>query len=88
MTLVYKLISDVWDIAESSTPNRRKDRSSFIKNIQNTRYDFSILKVMTVCINAYASFCDIFSSSVTDLSQADFVKLTAYLIHYWYSLTN
>ena len=43
---------------------------------------------MTVCINAYASFCDIFSSSVTDLSQADFVKRTAYLIHYWHLLTN
>ena len=26
-------------------------------------YDFSILKVMTVCINVNASFCDIFSSS-------------------------
>ena len=43
---------------------------------------------MTVCINAYASFFDIFSSSVTDLSQADFVKRTAYLIHYWHLLTN
>ena len=39
---------------------------------------------MTVCINAYASFCAIFISSVTDLSQADFVKSTAYLIHYWH----
>ena len=36
-------------------------------------------KVMTVCINLYGSFCDIFSSSVTDLSQADFVKSRAYL---------
>ena len=26
-------------------------------------YDFSILKVMTVCINVNASFCDTFSSS-------------------------
>ena len=26
-------------------------------------YDFSIFKVMTVCINVNASFCDIFSSS-------------------------
>ena len=43
-------------------------------------YDFSILKVMTVCINVYAGLCDIFSFSITDLSQADFVKSTAYLI--------
>ena len=43
---------------------------------------------MTVCIKVYASFCDIFSSSVTDLSQTDFVKRTAYLIRYWHSLTN
>ena len=41
--------------AESSRPNRRKYRLSVIKNIQNPLYDFSILKVMTVCINAYAS---------------------------------
>ena len=47
-------------------------------------YNFRILKVMAVCINAYASYCDIFSSSVTDLSQADFVKSAAYLIHYWH----
>ena len=41
-------------------------------------YDFSILKVMTVCINAYAGYYDIFRFSVTDLSQTDFVKSTAY----------
>ena len=44
-------------------------------------YDFSILKVITVCINVYAGLCDIFRFSITDLSQADFVKSTAYLIH-------
>ena len=32
-----------------------KDIPSVINNIQNPMYDFSILKVMTVCINAYAS---------------------------------
>ena len=55
MTLFQKLISDVWDIVESSRLNRCKDRPSVINNIQNPMYDFSILKVMTVCINAYAS---------------------------------
>ena len=69
--LVWKLISDVWDLAESSRPNRWKGRSSVIKNIQNPPYDFSIFKVMTVCTNAYASFRDIFSFTVTELSQAD-----------------
>ena len=48
-------------------------------------YDFSILKVMTVCINVYAGLCDVFRFSITDLSQADFVKSTAYLIHYWHT---
>ena len=71
MTPVYKVISDVWDLAESCRPNRQKDRPSVIKNIQKPLYDFRILKVMTVCINAYASFCDIFSSRVTDLSPTD-----------------
>ena len=51
-------------------------------------FDFSISKVITVCINAYSSKYDIFRFSVTDLSQADFVKSTAYLIHYWHCLTN
>ena len=88
MTLVWKLISDVWDLAESSRPKRRKDRSSVIKNIQKPLYDFSILKVRTVCISTFASFCDIFRSRVTDLSQADFVKSAAYLIHHWRWLTN
>ena len=55
MTLFQKLISDVWDIVESSRLNRCKDRPSVINNIQNPMYDFSILKVMTVFINAYAS---------------------------------
>ena len=54
MTLFSQLISDVWDIVESAGLNRRKDRPSVINNIQNPMYDFSILKVMTVCINAYA----------------------------------
>ena len=45
-------------------------------------YVLSISKVMTVCINAYASKYDIFRFSLTGLSQADFVKSTAYLIHY------
>ena len=55
MTLFQKLISEVWDIVEISRLNRCKDRPSLINNIQNPMYDFSILKVMTVCINAYAS---------------------------------
>ena len=55
MTRFQKLISDVWDIVESSRLNRHKYRPSVINNIQNTLYDFSILKVMTVYINAYAS---------------------------------
>ena len=50
-------------------------------------YNFRILKVMTVCINTYAR-CDIFRFNITDLSQADFVKSTAYLLHYWHWLTN
>ena len=55
MTLFQKLISHFWDIVESSRLNKRKDRPSVINNIQNPMYNFSILKVMTVCINAYAS---------------------------------
>ena len=54
MTLFQKLISGVWDIVENSRLNRCKDRPSGIKNIQNPMYDFSVLKVMTVCIKAYA----------------------------------
>ena len=38
------------DLVESSRLNRRKERSSVINNIQKPMYDFSILKVMTVCI--------------------------------------
>ena len=38
MTLVYLLISDVWDLVATS----------IINNIQKPMYDFSILKVMTV----------------------------------------
>ena len=50
------LISDVWDLVESSILHRRKDRLSVINNtVQKPMYDFTILKVMTVCINAYAS---------------------------------
>ena len=55
MTLFQKLISGVWDIVESSRLNSRKDRPSFINNIQNPMYVFGLLKVMTVRINAYAS---------------------------------
>ena len=38
-------------------------------------FDFSISKVITVCIDAYSSKYDIFRFSVTDLSQADFVSI-------------
>ena len=55
MILVYTLISDVWELVENSILNRQKDRSSVISNIQKTTYDFSILKVMTFCIDANAS---------------------------------
>jgi len=51
-------------------------------------YDFSIFKVMTVSINTYTSLCDIFIFRVADLSQADFVKSTAYLIHCCHWPTN
>ena len=51
-------------------------------------HNFRILKVMTICINAYASFCDTFSSCVTGQSQADFVESRAHLIHYWHWLTH
>ena len=55
MTLILKLNSNVWDLVESSTQNRRKDISSVIKTIQKLMYNFGILKVITVCINGYAS---------------------------------
>ena len=58
MILVYTLISDVWELEKNSILNRlnrRKDRSSVISNIQKTANDFSILKVMTFCIDANAS---------------------------------
>ena len=75
MTLFQKLISDVCDVVESSRLNGCKDRPSVINNIQNPMYNFSIVKVMTVCINAYASKYDIFRFSVTNLSQADLSKV-------------
>ena len=61
-----------------------KINHSVIMNIQKHLCVLSILKVMTVCITTYGSSCFFFSSSVTDLSQEDFVKSTAYLIHYWH----
>ena len=67
MILDYTLISDVWELVENSILNRQKHRSSVISNIQKTTYDFSILKVMAFCIDANASYYDIFKFSVTDL---------------------
>ena len=51
MTLILKLNSDVWD------PFEALDRidEKIINNIQKLMYNFSILKVITVCINGYAS---------------------------------
>ena len=43
---------------------------------------------MTVCINVCAGLCDVFRFSITDLSQADFVKSMANLIHYWHTGTD
>ena len=44
-------------------------------------YDFVILKVMNVCINAYASYYDVFSFSVTYPFQPDLskVRLTEFI---------
>ena len=38
-------------------------------------YDFVTLKVMNVCINAYASYCDVFSFSVTYPFKPDLSKV-------------
>ena len=44
-------------------------------------YDFVILKVMNVFINSYASYCDVFSFSVTYPFQPDLskVRLTEFI---------
>ena len=51
MTLILKLNSDVWDLFEALDRIDEK----IINNIQKLMYNFSILKVITVCINGYAS---------------------------------
>ena len=45
-------------------------------------YVFSILKVMSVCISTCTSICDFFAGIEINISQADFVINTAYLLRY------
>ena len=72
-------------LAPSLAPrNRRKDRSSVINKIQKTMYD----KLWPFVSTQMRANYDIFRFSVTDLSKADFIKSTAYLVHYGHWLTN
>ena len=84
MTLGEKLIPDVWDLGEGSRPNKQKDRSSVIKHYTKTPERFQYFKSYDRLYQRICELCDIFSSSVTDPSQADFVESAVYLIHYWH----
>ena len=74
MTLVEKIISDVWDLFESSRPNGRKERSSVIKNIQKRKYYFGVLKVMTVGINACMRAYTIYSALAQRVFSSTFLS--------------
>ena len=58
MPLIWKLIFIIWDLVDSSSLPSGKVQSFIGTQMQKPLYDFSISKVMTVCISTFARICD------------------------------